>query len=75
MMELALVGAMIVQQVELTVVPGFTLELDPVVTLRPKHGVRVLVKRRVPAARLTRASQWPSASARSASAGSVPPAE
>jgi cytochrome P450 len=75
MMELALVGAVIVQQVELTVVPGFALELDPVVTLRPKHGVRVLVKRRVPAARLTRASQWPSAGTAAARADSVPPAE
>lgn len=75
MMELALVAAVIVQQVELTVVPGFTLELDPVVTLRPKHGVRVLVKRRVPAARVTRASLWPSAGKVAERADSIPPAE
>jgi cytochrome P450 len=78
MMELALVMAVIVQQVELTVVPGFVLELDPVVTLRPKHGVRVLVKRRTAPARLTRASQWPSApgkDARSAARSTPPPAE
>jgi len=46
MMEAALVLATIVQQLELTVVPGFRLELEPVVTLRPAHGIRVLVRRR-----------------------------
>jgi cytochrome P450 len=75
MMELALVGAVLVQQVELTVVPGFALELDPVVTLRPKHGVRVLVRRRVPAPRLTRASQWPIGGTSAELRDSVPPAE
>jgi cytochrome P450 len=46
MMEIALVLATLVQQVELTVVPGFQLQFSPVVTLRPRRGVPVLVRRR-----------------------------
>lgn len=49
LMETQLVLATLVSQLELTVVPGFALELDPVVTLRPACGVRVLVRRRRPA--------------------------
>jgi cytochrome P450 len=45
-MELSLVLGTLVQQVALTADPSFTLELDPVVTLRPKAGVRVHVQRR-----------------------------
>jgi cytochrome P450 len=46
MMELALVLSVIVQQVELEVAPGFELEVDPIVTLRPAAGVPVIVHRR-----------------------------
>jgi cytochrome P450 len=46
MMELALVLSVIVQQVELEVAPGFQLELEPIVTLRPASGVPVIVHRR-----------------------------
>ena len=40
------------QDVELTVVPGYRLELEPIVTLRPKHGMPVLVRRRLSSAAL-----------------------
>jgi cytochrome P450 len=46
LLELALVIATMVQQVELTPVPGFQLSLDPVITLRSRHGMPVRVKRR-----------------------------
>lgn len=48
MMEATLVLATMLQAVELHVVPGFKLDLEPSVTLRPKHGVRMLVRRRRP---------------------------
>lgn len=44
-MEAQLVLGTIMQQLELTVVPGFKLALDPIVTLRPKSGVRMRVRR------------------------------
>jgi cytochrome P450 len=44
-MELALVLSTLLQQVSLQVVPGFRLELIPVITLRPRHGVPMLVQR------------------------------
>jgi cytochrome P450 len=46
MMEIVLVLASLLSQVELTVAPGFELELAPYVTLRPRHGVPVNVRRR-----------------------------
>jgi cytochrome P450 len=57
MMEIALVLATLLQQVELTVVPGFELKFSPVVTLRPANGVPVLVRRRR-AAPAARRSPW-----------------
>jgi cytochrome P450 len=57
MMEIALVLATLMQQVELTVVPGFELKFSPVVTLRPARGVPVLVRRRA-AAPPARRSPW-----------------
>jgi cytochrome P450 len=45
-MELSLVLATLLQQVTLQAAPDFALELDPVVTLRPKRGVRVRITRR-----------------------------
>jgi len=44
-MEVQLVLATLMQRLELTVVPGFQLELEPNVTLRPKSGVHVRVRR------------------------------
>jgi cytochrome P450 len=46
MMEIALVLATMLQQLEMSVVPGFRLGLSPVVTLRPVAGVHVNVRRR-----------------------------
>ena len=57
MMEATLVLATMLQQLELTVVPGYRLELAPSVTLRPAHGVPVLVRRRRPAP-APRRSPW-----------------
>lgn len=45
-MEAQLVLGTLMQHVELTVEPSFELELDPVVTLRPKHTMPVRVARR-----------------------------
>jgi cytochrome P450 len=41
MMEMQLIVPMIVQRSALDLVPGFELELDASITLRPKHGVTV----------------------------------
>ncbi|HKP63179.1 MAG TPA: cytochrome P450 [Polyangiales bacterium] len=49
MMEATLVLASMLQAVDLQVVPGFKLDLEPSVTLRPKRGLRMLVRRRLPA--------------------------
>jgi cytochrome P450 len=57
MMEATLVLATVLQQLELTVVPGYRLELAPSVTLRPARGVPVLVRRRRPAP-AARRSPW-----------------
>jgi cytochrome P450 len=51
MMEAVIVLATLLREVELSVVPGFRLAFDPVVTLRPAAGgIPVLVRRRTPAA-------------------------
>jgi cytochrome P450 len=46
MMEAVLILAAVAQRYRLTLAPGFTLELLPSVTLRPKHGVRMVVHER-----------------------------
>ncbi len=46
MMEAVIVLATLLQSVGLRVVPGFQLDLVPTVTLRPKHGIRMLVRQR-----------------------------
>jgi cytochrome P450 len=46
MLEATLVLATLLQSVELQTVPGFTFGLEPSVTLRPKNGLRMLVRRR-----------------------------
>jgi len=46
MMEATLVLATLLQQHELSPVPDFRIELAPVVTLRPRSGIRARVQRR-----------------------------
>ena len=46
MMEAVLLLAMIQQKFHLEVVPGHPIEIFASVTLRPKHGIRVIPKRR-----------------------------
>jgi len=43
-MEMPIILAMVAQRYALHLEPGFELELDPVVTLRPKHGVQVTAR-------------------------------
>jgi cytochrome P450 len=45
LLEIALVLGSILQQVKLQVVPGYRLRLAPVITLRPRGGLPVLVRR------------------------------
>lgn len=56
-MEVQLVLATMLQQLELTVAPDYKLKLDPVVTLRPLEGMPVRV-RRVREAPPKRESPW-----------------
>jgi len=46
MMEAILVLTTVVQRFRLTLVPGFKLKLMPSVTMRPKHGVSMIVHER-----------------------------
>jgi cytochrome P450 len=46
MMEAVLILAAVAQRYRLALAPGFTLELLPSITLRPKHGVRMVVQER-----------------------------
>ncbi|CAN5251529.1 hypothetical protein BH09MYX1_BH09MYX1_12860 [soil metagenome] len=39
MMEMQIVLAMVARRFDFTTAPGFELELEPAVTLRPKHGI------------------------------------
>jgi cytochrome P450 len=48
-LEAGLLLATMVQRLELSVVPGFKLELAPVLTLRSRHGLPVRVSKRTPA--------------------------
>ncbi len=48
LMEATLVLALLVQRYRVRLVPGHPIEFDTVFTLRPKHGVRVIVERRTP---------------------------
>jgi len=45
-LELALVLATLVRQLDVTLLPGFEMKLSPVLTLRSKHGLPVRIKRR-----------------------------
>jgi cytochrome P450 len=44
--EATLASAMILQHYEIDLVPGHSLEEDPVITLRPKHGIPVRLRAR-----------------------------
>jgi cytochrome P450 len=44
LMEMQIIVPMIVQRFRLDLVPGFRLELDPSVTLRPKRGIPVTLR-------------------------------
>jgi cytochrome P450 len=46
MMEAVLILATVVQRYRLALVPGFKLELLPSVTLRPKHGIKMVLHER-----------------------------
>jgi cytochrome P450 len=50
MIEATLLLATILQKVHLDLVPGHPIETFASVTLRPKHGIRVIVRRRAPQA-------------------------
>ena len=41
MMEAQIILAMIVRQEHLSLEPGYAVEAEPLITLRPKHGIRV----------------------------------
>jgi cytochrome P450 len=49
MMEMTLILVMIAQRYHLDLVPGHPVELEPVITLRPKHGILTMLRRRDPA--------------------------
>lgn len=46
LMEMQLVVAMVARRFRLTLAPGFRVELDPGITLRPRHGIPMLLHRR-----------------------------
>jgi cytochrome P450 len=50
MMETVLILATVLQNYRLELAPGYRLELFPSITLRPKHGVQVVVRERAGAA-------------------------
>jgi cytochrome P450 len=43
LMEMQLVVAMVARRFRLTLAPGFRVELDPGITLRPRHGIPMLL--------------------------------
>jgi cytochrome P450 len=45
-MELSLIIATLIQQYRFSLVPGQNIELEPSVTLRPKHGLRMTLTAR-----------------------------
>src|SRR5437773_11859860 len=45
-MEGALLVATLPQQCQMQLVPGHPVELQPLITLRPKYGMRMIVRRR-----------------------------
>jgi cytochrome P450 len=47
-MEMTLILAMVAQRYQLDLVPGHPVELEPVITLRPKHGILTTLRPRKP---------------------------
>ena len=45
LMEMQIIVPMLLQRFRLDLLPGFRLQLDPSVTLRPKHGIDVRLRR------------------------------
>jgi cytochrome P450 len=60
MMEAQVLLAAIVQHARLELVPDHPVELSPLITLRPKHGLRMTLHRRAPAAAISDAPLGPS---------------
>jgi cytochrome P450 len=48
MMEASLAAAIIARSFRLTLVADQRVELEPLITLRPRHGIRMLAQRRMP---------------------------
>ena len=46
MMEATLLLVQLAQQWQMSLVPGHVVELQPVMSLRPKHGMKMVLKRR-----------------------------
>ena len=44
MMEAQIILATLVQRLRLDLVPGHPVELEPLVTLRPRHGILMFAK-------------------------------
>src|SRR5205823_5554673 len=51
MMEASLAAAIVAQRFRLRLVPGQDIEPEPLITLRPRHGIQMLAERRSPALR------------------------
>ncbi|MEO0985537.1 MAG: cytochrome P450 [Cyanobacteria bacterium J06639_14] len=47
-MEATLILATLVQHYQLTLMPGETIEALPLITLQPKSGLRMTLRRRLP---------------------------
>jgi cytochrome P450 len=45
-MEAQIVLATVAQHLRLDLVPGHPVEVEPLVTLRPRHGIRVMLRPR-----------------------------
>ncbi len=79
MMEAQMILARIVQSFRVELVPGHPVEPEPVVTLRPRHGIRMRIRRQVTEADAAsrdgsgvQAAAWRSGSANSAVAPASP---
>jgi cytochrome P450 len=59
MMEAALVLATIMQRVHLAIVPGQQIEPEPLVTLRPRHGIEMAIMSRAKVGETQRAASLP----------------
>jgi cytochrome P450 len=46
LVEMQLIVAMVAQRYRLTLIPGRQIEGDPVITLRPRHGLLMTLHRR-----------------------------